>query len=224
MTQDTWNAVDRYIADTLLPPDPALEAAVKSSDAAGLPPIAVAPNQGKLLHLLARAMGARRILEVGTLGGYSTIWLARALPEGGRMVTLEFEPRHAEVARANLARAGLADRVEVRVGRAIDSMPGLLDEGLAPFDLVFIDADKEGYPGYLEWSLRLTRKGSLIVADNVVRNGKVTDAASTDRSVQGVRRFNAMLAAEPRVDATVIQTVGVKGWDGLAFALVVADP
>lgn len=224
MTQDTWNAVDRYIADTLLPPDPALEAAVKASDAAGLPPIAVAPNQGKLLHLLARAMGARRILEVGTLGGYSTIWLARALPEGGRMVTLEFEPRHAEVARANLARAGLADRVEVRVGRAIDSMPGLLDEGLAPFDLVFIDADKVGYPDYLAWSLKLTRKGSLIVADNVVRNGKVADAASTDANVQGVRRFNAMLAAEPRVEATAIQTVGVKGWDGLAFALVVADP
>ncbi len=224
MTQDTWNAVDRYIADTLLPPDPALEAAVKASDAAGLPPIAVAPNQGKLLHLLARAMGARRILEVGTLGGYSTIWLARALPEGGRMVTLEFEPRHAEVARANLARAGLADRVEVRVGRAIDSMPGLLDEGLAPFDLVFIDADKVGYPDYLAWSLKLTRKGSLIVADNVVRNGKVADAASTDANVQGVRRFNAMLAAEPRVEATAIQTVGVKGYDGLAFALVVADP
>lgn len=224
MTQDTWNAVDRYIADTLLPPDPALEAAVKASDAAGLPPIAVAPNQGKLLHLLARAMGARRILEIGTLGGYSTIWLARALPEGGRMVTLEFEPRHAEVARANLARAGLADRVEVRVGRAIDSMPGLLDEGLAPFDLVFIDADKVGYPDYLAWSLKLTRKGSLIVADNVVRNGKVADAASTDANVQGVRRFNAMLAAEPRVEATAIQTVGVKGYDGLAFALVVADP
>jgi predicted O-methyltransferase YrrM len=201
-------------------PDEALEAALEGSEAAGLPAIQVAANQGKLLHLLARLQGARSILEVGTLGGYSTIWLARALPPGGRLITLELEPRHAEVARANIARAGLAERVEVRVGPASESLPRLTQEGVEPFDLVFIDADKEGYPDYLGWALRLTRPGSLIVADNVVRGGALIDPDSSDPRVQAVRRFIELVAAEPRLDATVIQTVGSKGYDGLAFALV----
>ncbi|MBA3797127.1 MAG: O-methyltransferase [Chloroflexi bacterium] len=220
MSQDRWTAVDSYINELLVRPDEALEAALEGSEAAGLPAIQVAANQGKLLHLLARLQGARSILEVGTLGGYSTIWLARALPPGGRLITLELEPRHAEVARANIARAGLAERVEVRVGPASQSLPRLTQEGVEPFDLVFIDADKEGYPDYLGWALRLTRPGSLIVADNVVRGGALMDPASSDPRVQAVRRFIELVAAEPRLDATVIQTVGIKGHDGLAFALV----
>ncbi len=220
MSQDRWTAVDSYISDLLVRPDEALEAALEGSEAAGLPAIQVAANQGKLLHLLARLQGARSILEVGTLGGYSTIWLARALPPGGRLITLELEPRHAEVARANIARAGLAERVEVRVGPASQSLPRLTQEGVEPFDLVFIDADKEGYPDYLGWALRLTRPGSLIVADNVVRGGALIDPDSSDPRVQAVRRFIELVAAEPRLDATVIQTVGSKGYDGLAFALV----
>ncbi|MBA3959281.1 MAG: O-methyltransferase [Chloroflexi bacterium] len=220
MSQDRWTAVDSYISDLLVRPDEALEAALEGSEAAGLPAIQVAANQGKLLHLLARLQGARSILEVGTLGGYSTIWLARALPPGGRLITLELEPRHAEVARANIARAGLAERVEVRVGPASESLPRLTQEGVEPFDLVFIDADKEGYPDYLGWALRLTRPGSLIVADNVVRGGALIDPDSSDPRVQAVRRFIELVAAEPRLDATVIQTVGSKGYDGLAFALV----
>jgi predicted O-methyltransferase YrrM len=221
--QERWTAVDNYIDDTLVPADPALDAALQASSDAGLPAISVSPSQGKLLHLLARAQGARRILEIGTLGGYSTIWLARALPAGGRLITLEADPRHAEVARANLANAGLADVTEVRVGRAQDTLPALHAAGEGPFDLVFIDADKPGYPGYLAWSVRLSRAGTVIIADNVVRDGAVADSASADASVQGVRRFLESLAAEPRVSATAIQTVGSKGYDGFALAVVLAD-
>ncbi|MEJ7752216.1 MAG: O-methyltransferase [Candidatus Limnocylindrales bacterium] len=220
MSQDRWTAVDSYINDLLVRPDAALEAALEGSEAAGLPAIQVAANQGKLLHLLVRLQGARTILEVGTLGGYSTIWLARALPPDGRLVTLELDPTHAEVASANIARAGLVARVEVRVGPASESLSRLTQEGVEPFDMVFIDADKEGYPDYLDWALRLTRPGSLIVADNVVRGGAVMDPASSDPRVQAVRRFIELVAAEPCLDATVIQTVGSKGYDGLAFALV----
>ncbi len=224
MSEDQWSAVDHYITDLFVPADPALEAALQSTAAAGMPPISVAPNQGQLLHILARAYGARTILEIGTLGGYSTIWLARALPPGGRLITLEADPKHAEVARANIARAGLAEVVEVRLGKALETLPPLAAEGVGPFDLVFIDADKENTAAYFEWALKLTRRGSLIITDNVIRNGAVIDAASTDVNVQGVRRFLAALAAEPRVTATAIQTVGSKGWDGLAFAVVTADP
>jgi len=223
MTQDQWTAVDRYITDLFVPPDPALDAALQATADAGMPLINVAPNQGKLLHVLALAHGARTILEIGTLAGYSTIWLARALPAGGRLVTLEVDPKHAEVARANIARAGLANIVDLRLGRALDTLPQLLAEGQGPFDLVFIDADKTNTTAYFEWALKLTRRGSLIIADNVVRDGAVIDADSTDASVQGVRRFNAALAAEPRVTASVIQTVGSKGYDGLAFAIVTGE-
>jgi len=217
---DTWSAVDGYVTDLFQLSDPDLEAALKATAEAGMPAINVAPNQGRLLEVLARSQGARRILEIGTLGGYSTIWLARALPEGGRLLSLEFEPKHAEVARANLARAGLDGIVEVRVGRAADSLAKLVDEGTEPFDLVFIDADKPGYPGYLDWSLKLTRPGSLIVADNVVRGGAVADPANRDDLLVAIRRFLERLATDPRLKATVIQTVGVKGYDGLAIAVV----
>ena len=220
MPQDQWTAIDRYITDALLPPDAALEAALAASDAAGLPDIAVAPNQGRMLELLARSIGARAILEIGTLGGYSTIWLAKALAADGRLISLEFDPRHAEVARANIARAGLSGQVEVRVGRAIDSLPVIESEGRGPFDLVFIDADKPSNPDYFAWALKLTRPGSLIIVDNVVRAGAVADAASQDPMVLGVRRMNAMIAAEPRVLATAVQTVGSKGHDGFAMILV----
>ncbi|WP_437491470.1 O-methyltransferase [Sorangium sp. So ce1014] len=224
MAQEQWSAVDRYITDLLVPSDAALDAALEASAAAGLPPINVAPNQGKLLHLLARIHGARSILEIGTLGGYSTIWLARALPFGGRLITLESEPKHAEVARANLERAGLADLVELRLGRALDTLPRLAAEGRGPFDLIFIDADKPSNPDYFTWALKLSRRGSVIVIDNVVRKGAVIDPESPDPNVQGVRRLNELLAAEQRVSATAIQTVGTKGYDGLAIALVTADP
>jgi predicted O-methyltransferase YrrM len=221
--QERWTAVDRYLTDLLVPADAALAATLEESARAGLPPIAVSPTEGKLLHLLARVHGAREILEIGTLGGYSTIWLARALPPGGRLVTLELDPAHAEVARANVARAGLVDVVEVRVGPALETLPRLAAEGRGPFDLVFLDADKGGYPAYLAWALRLTRRGSLIVADNVVRDGAVIDPASEDPNVLGVRRFLELLAAEPRVSATAVQTVGSKGYDGFAIALVTGD-
>ncbi|HEX4658666.1 MAG TPA: O-methyltransferase [Streptosporangiaceae bacterium] len=224
MLQERWTAVDGFIDENLVPADPVLEAALRASADAGLPPISVSPSQGKLLHVLARALGARTILEIGTLGGYSAIWLARALPAGGSLITLEAEPRHAEVARANLARAGLADIAEVRVGPAQDTLPQLHAAGQGPFDLIFIDADKEGYPGYLSWSLRLSRPGTMIIADNVVRGGAVADSATRDVNVQGVRRFIEMMAAEPRVSATVVQTVGSKGYDGLALAVVLAGP
>lgn len=224
MSQDLWTAVDGYITGLLAPADPALEAALEASAAAGLPAIGVAPNQGKLLMLLAQLRGARSILEIGTLGGYSTIWLARALPAGGRLVTLEANPAYAEVARANLARAGLAEVVEVRVGPAAETLPLLAAEGVGPFDVVFIDADKPSTPEYFGWALRLARRGTLIVVDNVVRDGEVADADSEDDRVQGIRRFYEMAAAEPRVSATAIQTVGSKGHDGIALALVTADP
>jgi predicted O-methyltransferase YrrM len=223
MPQERWSAVDEYIGENLVPADPVLEAALRASAEAGLPQISVSPSQGKLLHVLARALGARAILEIGTLGGYSTIWLARALPSGGRLITLEAEPRHAEVARANLARAGLGERAEVRVGRAQDTLPQLHAAGEGPFDLIFIDADKPGYPDYFRWSMRLSRPGSMIIADNVVRGGAVADPASADVNVQGVRRYIEMMAAEPRASATVIQTVGSKGYDGFAVAVVRAD-
>jgi predicted O-methyltransferase YrrM len=223
MSQQQWTAVDRYITDQLAPHDEALEEALRASDAAGLPPIHVAPNQGKFLHLLARLQGARNILEVGTLGGYSTIWLARALPPGGRLVTLEMDPKHAEVARANLARAGLSEVVDLRIGRALDTLPLIAAEKRGPFDVVFIDADKRSNPDYFQWALKLTRKGSLIIIDNVVRNGAVVDATSTDPNIQGVRRLYEMLAAEPRVSTTAVQTVGSKGYDGFAMALVTGD-
>lgn len=216
VASEQWTDVDRYLTDLLVPQDDALRETLRSSDAAGLPAINVSPPQGKLLHLLARLMDARRVLEIGTLAGYSTIWLARALPAGGRVITLEMEPKHAEVARANFARAGLEDVIELKLGKALDTLPKL--EG--PFDLFFIDADKASIPQYFEWSLRLSRPGSLIVVDNVVRGGEVANAASTDESVRGVRRLNELMAAEPRVSATVIQTVGGKGYDGLAFARV----
>lgn len=221
MTQPTWTAVDRYLDDLLVGHDAVLEAALRASAEAGLPAINVAPTQGKLLNLLARVRGARAILEIGTLGGYSTIWLARALPAGGRMVSLEIDAKHAEVARANLVRAGLSQRVEVRLGRALDSLERLETEGAGPFDLVFIDADKPNIPAYFKWALRLSRPGSLIVVDNVVRDGAVIDAESADPSVQGVRRLNELMASEPQVSATTIQTVGAKGYDGFALALVI---
>jgi predicted O-methyltransferase YrrM len=224
MTQEKWTAVDRYLTDLFVPPDAALEAALQASAAADLPAINVTPNLGKLLQLIARVHGARSILEIGTLGGYSTIWLARALPQGGRLITLESDPKHAEVARANLARAGLANVVELRLGPAQEALPQLVAAGHRWFDLIFIDADKPSYPDYLAWALKLSRRGSLLIADNVVRNGAVIDPASDDPRVQGVRRFNELLAAEPRVSATAIQTVGSKGYDGFAIALVTADP
>jgi predicted O-methyltransferase YrrM len=222
--EQKWTAVDAYLTGLFVPPDPALDGALEASRAAGLPAINVSPSEGKLLHLLARSHGAKKILEIGTLGGYSTIWLARALPAppAGRLITLEFNPVHADVARANIARAGLSNRVDIRVGRAIDTLPKLEAERAGPFDLIFIDADKPSNPDYLTWSLRLSRVGTLIIADNVVRGGDVLDAASSDASVRGIRRFNELLAAEPRVAATAIQTVGGKGHDGFALALVIA--
>jgi predicted O-methyltransferase YrrM len=223
MTSQKWTEVDRYLTDLLVPPDPALDAAIADSEAAGLPPIQVTPTQGKLLYLLARIQGARRILEIGTLGGYSTIWMARALPADGHLVTLELDPRYAAVARANLDRAGVGPLVDLRVGRALDLLPALAEEKGQPFDLVFIDADKSEYPEYFRWSLALTRRGSLLVGDNVVRDGDIADPASSDPRVQGARRFHALAGTEPRVSATAIQTVGAKGYDGFTLALVVAD-
>jgi len=223
MNQATWDAVDDYLSETLARPDTVLEAALGDSEAAGLPAISVSPPQGKFLQLLARIQGARNILEIGTLGGYSAIWLARALPPGGgRLVTLEVDANHAKVARANLARAGLANVVQVRLGRAIDTLPELEREGAGPFDFIFIDADKPSNPEYFAWALKLSRRGTVIVVDNVVRKGAVADAASADAAVQGVRRLNQLMAGEPRVSATALQTVGGKGYDGFALALVVS--
>jgi predicted O-methyltransferase YrrM len=221
-TDALWTAVDAFIAEGLVPADEALDAALAASEAAGLPPINVAPNQGKLLMLLARAIGARRILEIGTLGGYSTIWLARGLLPDGRLITLEANPEYAEIARANLARAGFAEMVELRIGRAQDILPALASEG--PFDLIFIDADKPGTPGYFQWAVKLSRRGSLIIVDNVVREGAVLDAGSEDASVQAMRRFFELAATDPRVGGTAIQTVGAKGHDGLAVLLVTSGP
>jgi predicted O-methyltransferase YrrM len=217
VTAETWSAVDDFITSSLVPADAALDDAQEASRASGLPPISVSAAQGKFLHLLARIQGARRILEIGTLGGYSTIWLARALPPGGRVITLEFDPKHADVARGNIARAGLTDLVDVRVGRAIDTLPTLA--GGDPFDLIFIDADKPSTTDYFGWALKLSRKGSVIVVDNVVRGGKVV-APDGDQDAQGMRTFMAALGAERRVSATAVQTVGVKGYDGFAIAVV----
>ncbi len=233
MSQSLWSAVDDYIVEHLLASDPSLDAAVAASEAAGLPPIAITPNQGKLLELLARIHHAQSILELGTLGGYSTIWLARSLPEGGRLVTLEREPRYAEVALTNIANAGLAKMVQVRVGPALETLSEMHSERAAPFDLIFIDADKQNYPGYLEWSLKLSRVGTLIIGDNVVRGGAILDSDGSSAEdggssaedggiAAGVRGFYEMLAAEPRVSATAIQTVGAKGHDGFALGLVTA--
>ncbi|HEY3454025.1 MAG TPA: O-methyltransferase [Bryobacteraceae bacterium] len=220
MNQDQWKAVDNYLARLLVPPDAVLDAALEASTAAGLPPINVSPTHGKLLHLLAKMQGARRILEIGTLGGYSTIWLARALPPDGRLITLEADPKHADVARANIARAGLEGIVELRLGKALDTLPQIAAGKNGPFDLIFIDADKQNIPRYFDWAIQLSRPGALIVVDNVVRGGAVVDAATEDTSVQGVRQFLEIVSREPRVSATAIQTVGLKGYDGFALALV----
>ncbi len=220
MPQEQWTAVDRYLTDLLVSHDVALDDALADTAAAGLPLISVSPNQGKLLLLLARVLAARRILEIGTLGGYSTIWLARALPVDGRLITLEVNPTHAGVARTNIARAGLAGVVDVHVGPALETLPRLAGE--APFDLIFIDADKPNTVEYFRWALKLTRPGSLIIVDNVVRDGAVADATSTDPDAQAMRRFTEVLASEPRVIATALQTVGSKGYDGFAIALVTA--
>ena len=220
MSADRWAAVDRYATGLLVPVDPVLEAALAANAAAGLPAHDVSPAQGRLLELLARMSGARRILEVGTLGGYSAIWLAGALPPDGRLVTLELDPRYAAVARANLARAGVDRLAEVRVGSALETLPALAAEGGPPFDLVFIDADKRSAAEHLRWALELTRAGGVIVADNVVRGGALADRDSDDPHVRGVRALHERLAAEPRVRATTIQTVGAKGYDGFTLALV----
>jgi predicted O-methyltransferase YrrM len=220
MSDNAWVAVETYLAQQLLPADPILQAALDDSAAAGLPSIQVAPAEGRLLYLLASALQARRILEIGTLGGYSTIWLARALPAGGKVVTIEISQKHAAVARVNIDRAGLSEKVDLRVGSALDILPQIAAEGGAPFDLSFIDADKENNVGYFDWALKLSRPGSLIVVDNVVRSGAVIDANSKESAIQGVRRFFERVAAEPRVEATAIQTVGSKGYDGMAFLLV----
>ena len=223
MTEDLWTAVDGYFADLLVGDDAALDAVLEASATAGLPPINVSPTQGKLLHLMARAIGARNILEIGTLGGYSTIWLARAVLPGGRVVSLEADPRHAEVARANITLAGLQDVVEVRLGMALETLPELAAENREPFDFIFVDADKPNNAAYFDWALKLSRPGSIIFVDNVVREGEVIDATSDSPTVQGVRSFLDRLAAEPRVSATAIQTVGNKGYDGFAIALVTPD-
>ena len=220
MSEDQWTKVDQYFSEMLLPSDPILESTLEASLNAGLPAISVSPNQGKLLEMLARIIGARSILEIGTLGGYSTIWLARGMAAGGHLITLEVDPKHAEVARANFTRAGLQDVVELRVGNALETLPQLPAERRGPFDLVFIDADKKNIPTYFDWALKLSHPGTLIVVDNVVRDGAVIDAESTDESVQGVRRFIESLAVESRVSGTVIQTVGIKGYDGFAIVLV----
>lgn len=220
MSQERWEAVDRYLAATLLPADEVFTAALAASEAAGLPAIQVTATQGRLLELLARTLGARTILEIGTLGGYSTIWLARGLAPGGRVITLERDPKHAAVARENFAHAGLSQAIELREGAALDLLPALETERAGPFDLIFVDADKPSLPDYFIWSLRLAHPGTLILVDNVIREGEVVNAESEDESVQGVRRMNELIAAEPRVVATALQTVGAKGYDGLAFILV----
>jgi len=220
MNDKLWTLVDSYIGSLLVASDPSLEAALLASEKAGLPPIQVSPSQGKLLHLMAKACGARNILEIGTLGGYSAICLARALPAGGKMVTLEADPRHFEIAQGNIAHAGLAQVVEIRPGLALDLLPQLIAEKRPPFDFIFIDADKEGCADYFSLCLKLSRVGTVIITDNVVRNGGLVDATSTDPKIQGVRRLHELLARESRVSATTLQTVGSKGYDGFCFALV----
>ena len=220
MAEQPWVPVDEYLCDLLLEPDPILDAVLEASREGGLPPIAVAPNQGKLLNLLVRFLGAKSVLEIGTLGGYSTIWMARALPEGGRLITLEALEKHATVAQANLERAGVAGSVEIRLAPALDSLRRLVDEGAAPFDFVFIDADKENTRRYFELCLQLSHVGTAIFVDNLVRNGGIVDAESTDAQVVGMREFMSYVADEKRVDVTAVQTVGSKGYDGFALAYV----
>jgi predicted O-methyltransferase YrrM len=220
MTQNVWEAVDKYFDNMLIAPDSALEAALKAAKAAKLPAIQVSSLEGKLLHLLARILGARKILEIGTLGGYSTIWMARALPDGGRIITLEADPKHAEVARKNFTRAGVESKVELRLGKALETLPQVAAEGLGPFDLVFIDANKSNMPEYFAWSLKLARVGSIIIADNVVREGAVLDAKSKDPDIQGIRRFLEMVGKENRVSGTALQTVSRKNYDGFALVMV----
>lgn len=220
MNQESWSDVDHYLAHLLIAPDATLSGALQANADAGLPPIDVSPTLGKFLMLLVKLCGARRVLEIGTLGGYSTIWMARGLPEGGRLVTLESMPKHADVARGNIARAGVADRVEVRLAPAVETLAQLVSEGAKPFDLVFIDADKVNNAAYLEWALMLTKPGSVIVCDNVVRSGRVLEEDGVDESVVGTRAFLDQLAADRRLEATALQTVGVKGWDGFAIARV----
>jgi predicted O-methyltransferase YrrM len=213
-----WSDVDAYIVDRLVPADPALDQALAANHAAKLPAIDVAPNQGKLLHILVRMVGARRILEIGTLGAYSTIWMARALPVGGDIVTLEFEPAHATVARANIERAGLSHVVKVMVGPALETLATL--DPLALFDFIFIDADKRNNPGYLTWALKLSHPGTVIVVDNVVRDGAIINAETKDSDIRGIRTFFDMLARETRLTTTAVQTVGSKGWDGFSIGIV----
>jgi predicted O-methyltransferase YrrM len=220
MSQERWSAVDAYFTDTLITPDAPLEAALQASDAAGLPNIAVSPNQGKLLQLLVQMMGARRVLEIGTLGGYSTICLARGVGAGGFVLSLELSAHHAQVARNNVEVAGLADLVQIRVGKAVDTLRALIDEGTPPFDFIFIDADKPSNPDYLQLSLKLSRPGTVIVVDNVVRDGAVVEADSPDPAVLGVRKLCERVGADPWLAATAIQTVGLKGYDGFLIARV----
>jgi predicted O-methyltransferase YrrM len=218
MSRELWNAVDSYLCDLMVPSDPIMDECLAASAAGGLPAINVAPNQGKFLHLLAKIQGAKNILEIGTLGGYSTIWLARALPADGKLHTLEFDPKHAEVAKKNIARAGFAGKVTVHVGPAIGTLPKLQSQ--APFDFVFIDADKISTADYFQWAMKLTRVGSIIIVDNVVRDGAILNPQSEDEGVGGIRRFNDLLIQEKRVTATAIQTVGSKGYDGFTLMLV----
>ncbi len=221
MSEERWAAIDRYLEERHVPNDPALAEGLKASDAAGLPKIAVSATQGKLLQLLAASVGAKRILELGTLGGYSATWMARALQAGGRLISLEAEPRHAEVARGNLAKAGVDDKVEIWIGAALDLLPKVAAANLGPFDFTFIDADKANIPDYFDWAVKLSRRGSLIVVDNVIRHGAIIDPAAATPDVVGVRRFLDGLVGDSRVTATTIQTVGVKGYDGFTIALVV---
>ena len=220
MTKDVWEAVDKYFDEMLIPHDSALDDALAAASAENLPAIQVSSVQGKLLHLLARIMSARNILEIGTLGGYSTIWMAQALPEGGRIITLEADPKHAEVAQKNFARAGVENKVELRLGKALDTLPKVAADGRGPFDMFFIDANKSNMPEYFEWSLKLARKGSVIIADNVVREGAVLDGKSKDADIQGIRRFLEMVGKEKRVSGTALQTVSTKNYDGFALVLV----
>ena len=220
MTKDVWEAVDNYFGEMLIPQDSTLDDALAAAAAANLPAIQVSSVQGKLLHLMARIISARNILEIGTLGGYSTIWMAQALPEGGRIITLEADPKHAEVAQKNFARAGVENKVELRLGKALDTLPKVAADGRGPFDMFFIDANKSNMPEYFEWSLKLARKGSVIIADNVVREGAVLDGKSKDADIQGIRRFLEMVGKEKRVSGTALQTVSTKNYDGFALVLV----
>ena len=220
MGQEVWEAVDKFLDKMMIPHDSALEDALAAAAAAKLPAIQVSSVQGKFLQLLARILGARNVLEIGTLGGYSTLWMARALPEGGRIITLEADPKHADVAKKNFARAGVESKVELRLGKALDTLPQVAADGLGPFDLFFIDANKSNMPEYFEWSLKLARQGSVIIADNVVREGAVLDAKSKDADIQGIRRFLEMVGKEKRVSGTALQTVSTKSYDGFALVLV----